>query len=41
MRVTEFSGKVHWVEIDIDAAAKDADHRLAPEERLQLGLTRQ
>jgi len=29
-RGNQFSGKVHWVEIDIDAAAKDADHMIAP-----------
>src|SRR5262245_29373301 len=40
-RGNEFSGKVNWVQIDIDAAAKDADHMLGAEERYQLALVRQ
>jgi arylsulfatase len=30
-----------WVRIDVDAAAKDADHLIAPEERFQLAMARQ
>jgi arylsulfatase A-like enzyme len=40
-RGNEFSGKVYWVEIDIDAKAKDADHMIAPEERLQVAMAKQ
>jgi hypothetical protein len=29
------------VQIDIDAAAKDADHLIAPDERFQLMMARQ
>jgi arylsulfatase len=34
----KFTGEVNWVEIDVDKAALDADHDLAPEERLLLAL---
>jgi len=40
-RGNEFSGKVKWVQIDIDAAAKDDDHMIAAEERFQLAMARQ
>jgi arylsulfatase len=40
-RGNEFSGAVKWVQIDIDAAAKDADHMIKPEERFQLVMARQ
>jgi arylsulfatase len=36
-----FSGKVNWVQIDIDAAAKDADHMIGAEERFNLAMARQ
>jgi hypothetical protein len=36
-----FSGKVNWVHIDIDAAAKDLDHMIGAEERFQLAVARQ
>jgi hypothetical protein len=32
----EFNGKVKWVRIDIDAAAKDVDHMIGAEERFSL-----
>jgi len=38
---SRFTGKIEWVEIDIDAAAADADHLISPEERLRLALARQ
>ena len=31
---SEFTGSVRWVQIDIDEAAEDVDHLIAPEERL-------
>ena len=40
-RGNEFNGKVNWVQIDIDAAAKDVDHVLGAEERFQLAMARQ
>ena len=40
-RDNAFSGKVNWVQIDIDAAAADADHLIAPEERFRLVMARQ
>jgi arylsulfatase len=36
-----FSGKVNWVQIDIDSAAKDEDHTVGAEERFQLAMARQ
>jgi arylsulfatase len=36
-----FTGKVKWVQIDIDKAAKDVDHRIGVEERFQLAMARQ
>jgi arylsulfatase len=40
-RGNEFTGKVHWVQIDIDAAAKDDDHVIGAEERFQFAMMRQ
>jgi arylsulfatase A-like enzyme len=40
-RGNEFNGKVNWVQIDIDAAAKDIDHMIGAEERFQLTMARQ
>ncbi|HEV7387027.1 MAG TPA: arylsulfatase [Gemmatimonadaceae bacterium] len=40
-RDNEFNGKVKWVQIDIDAAAKDVDHMIGAEERFQLAVARQ
>jgi len=40
-RGNAFTGKVHWVQIDVDAAAKDVDHMIAAEERFQLAVARQ
>ncbi len=36
-----FNGKVKWVQIDIDGAARDADTRVGAEERFQLAMARQ
>ena len=36
-----FTGKVRWVQIDVDAAAEDADHLITPEERLRVAMARQ
>jgi hypothetical protein len=32
---------VQWVQLDIDAAAEDTDHLIAPEERLRVAMARQ
>jgi hypothetical protein len=32
---------VHWVQLDIDAAAADQDHLIAPEERFRLAMAKQ
>ena len=40
-RGNEFSGKVNWVQIDIDAAAKDVDHMIGAEERFAVAMARQ
>jgi arylsulfatase len=36
-----FSGRVNWVQIDVDAAAEDTDHLITPEERLRVAMARQ
>jgi arylsulfatase A-like enzyme len=40
-RESIFTGRVRWVEIDLDAAAEDLDHLITPEERLQIAMARQ
>jgi Sulfatase len=40
-RGNEFNGKIKWVQIDIDVAAKDADHMIGAEERFNLAMARQ
>jgi arylsulfatase len=36
-----FTGKVEWVQVDVDAAAPQADHLITPEERFRVALARQ
>jgi arylsulfatase len=36
-----FTGKIDWVQIDIDEAAEDLDHLITPEERLRIAMARQ
>jgi arylsulfatase len=38
---SEFTGRVRWVQIDIDEAAEDLDHLITPEERLRIAMARQ
>jgi hypothetical protein len=38
---SKFSGRVEWVQIDIDEAAEDVDHLIGPEERLRIAMARQ
>jgi hypothetical protein len=40
-RDNAFNGTVNWVQIDIDAAARDADHLIGAEERFKLAVARQ
>jgi hypothetical protein len=37
----DFTGEVHWVEIDVGAAAEDADHALGSDELLRVAMARQ
>ena len=36
-----FTGRIHWIQLDGDAAAEDADHLICPEERLRIAMARQ
>jgi arylsulfatase A-like enzyme len=36
-----FTGKVEWVQIDIDDAAENLDHLIAPEQRWRIAMARQ
>jgi len=36
-----FNGRVRWVQLDIDKAAKDVDHLISPDERFRLAMARQ
>jgi arylsulfatase len=36
-----FSGKIEWVQIDVDEAAEDSNHLITPEERLRVAMARQ
>ncbi len=38
---SEFTGRVRWVQLDVDAAAEDVDHLITPEERLRVAMARQ
>ena len=38
---TEFTGRVHWVEIDLGDDAEDVDHLITPEERSEVAMARQ
>jgi arylsulfatase A-like enzyme len=36
-----FTGRVRWVQIDLDEAAEDVDHLISPEELLRVAMARQ
>ncbi len=38
---SEFNGTINWVQIDVDAAAKDMDHKIGAEERFMVAMARQ
>ena len=40
-RDSEFTGNVRWVQIDLGPDAQNADHLIAPEERLRVAMMRQ
>ena len=40
-RDSAFTGRVRWVQIDVDEAAEDLDHLISPEERLAVAMARQ
>jgi len=40
-RGNEFNGKVNWVQIDIDSAAKNVDHMIGADERFMVAMARQ
>ena len=39
--VSQYNGRVNWVQIDLDEAAEDDDHLISPEERLKIAMARQ
>ena len=36
-----FTGRIHWVQIDIDDNAEDLDHLITAEERFRIAMARQ
>ncbi|MET0910269.1 MAG: arylsulfatase, partial [Ilumatobacteraceae bacterium] len=36
-----FTGRIRWVQLDIDEAAEDLDHMITPEERMRIAMGRQ
>ena len=38
---SRFTGRVRWVQIDLDDDAEDVDHLITPEERLRIAMARQ
>jgi arylsulfatase len=40
-RESVFTGRVRWVELDVDEAAEDVDHLITPDERLRIAMARQ
>src|SRR5215217_1463090 len=40
-KTSAFTGRVRWVQIDLDEAAEDLDHLISPEERLRIAMARQ
>ncbi len=38
---SRFTGRVRWVQIDVDKGAEDLDHLISPEERLRIAMARQ
>jgi arylsulfatase len=40
-RESAFTGRIHWVQIDLGKDADDNDHLITPEERYRIAMTRQ
>jgi arylsulfatase len=40
-RDAAFTGRIRWVQIDLDRAAEDLDHLITPEERYRIAMARQ
>ncbi|HXV32940.1 MAG TPA: arylsulfatase [Gaiellaceae bacterium] len=38
---SRFTGKIRWVQIDLDEASENVDHLITPEDRLRIAMTRQ
>ena len=38
---SRFTGRIKWVQLDIDEAAEDLDHLITPEERRRIAMARQ
>jgi arylsulfatase len=38
---SKFTGRVKWVQLDIDENAEDLDHLITPEERMRVAMGRQ
>lgn len=38
---SDLSGKIEWVQIDVDDAAENSDHLITPEERFRVAMARQ
>jgi arylsulfatase len=38
---SRFTGRIRWVQLDIDEAAEDLDHLITPQERLRIAMARQ
>ena len=38
---SRYTGRIRWVQLDIDEAAEDLDHLITPEERLRIAMARQ
>ena len=36
-----FTGRIDWVQIDIDQATESLDHLISPEDRLRIAMARQ
>jgi arylsulfatase len=40
-KTSKFSGRIRWVQLDVDESAEDADHLITPEERYRVAMARQ
>jgi arylsulfatase len=38
---SRFTGRVRWVQIDLDEASVDEDHYISPEDRMRVAMARQ